>query len=73
MKNRDELLFWKYKHDALRDQVETLESQRDAYKRRAEEFEAQLRSIAAGNSRKSRGKVLPFSPTESAPDGETDK
>lgn len=73
MKNRDELLFWKYKHDTLRDQVETLESQRDAYKRRAEEFEAQLRSIATGNSRKSPGKVLPFSPTGSAPAGETEK
>lgn len=73
VKNRDELLFWKYKHDALRDRVETLESQRDAYKRRAEGFEAQLHSIAAGHSRKSPGKVLPFSPTESAQDGETDK
>lgn len=73
MKNRDELLFWKYKHDALRDQVDTLKSQRDTYKHRAEEFEAQLRSIAAGNSRKPSGKVLPFSPTESAPDSETDK
>ena len=73
MKNRDELLFWKYKHDALRDQVETLESQRDTYKKRTEDLEAQLRSIAAGNSRKSSGKVLPFSPTESAQDGKTDK
>lgn len=73
MKNRDELLFWKYKHDALRDRVETLESQRDTYKKRAEDLEAQLRSIAAGNSRKSSGKVLPFSPTESAQGGETDK
>ncbi|MDD2741088.1 MAG: hypothetical protein PHV02_02380 [Rhodocyclaceae bacterium] len=45
MKNRDELLFWKYKHNALRDLVETLESQRDTYKKRAEELEAQLRSI----------------------------
>jgi len=72
-KNRDELLFWKYKHDTLRDLVETLESQRDAYKRRAEELEAQLRSIAVGNPRKSSGKVLPFSPTESDQDGETDK
>ncbi len=72
-KNRDELLFWKYKHDTLRDLIETLESQRDAYKRRAEELEAQLRSIAVGNPRKSSGKVLPFSPTESDQDGETDK
>lgn len=73
MKNRDELLFWKYKHDALRDLVETLETQRDAYKRRAEELDAQLRAIATGNSRKSSGKVLPFSPTESAQNTETDK
>lgn len=73
MKNKDELLFWKYKHDALRDLVETLESQRDVYKRRSEDLEAQLRSIATGNSRKSSGKVLPFSPTESDQNSETDK
>jgi bisphosphoglycerate-independent phosphoglycerate mutase (AlkP superfamily) len=67
IKNRDELLFWKYKHDALRDLVETLESQRDVYKRRAEELEAQLRSIATtSNSRKSSGKVVPFPPIEAA-------
>lgn len=73
MKNRDELLFWKYKHDALRDQVETLASQRDTYMRRAEEFEAQLRSIATSNSRKSLGKVLPFSPSTIAQNTETKK
>ncbi len=72
-KNRDELLFWKFKHDALRDLVETLESQRDTFKHRAEELEAQLRSIAsASNSRKSSGKVVPFSPTEAARGDETD-
>lgn len=74
IRNRDELLFWKYKHDTLRDLVETLESQRDTYKRRAEALEAQLRSIAtSSNSRKSPRKVLPFSPTESAQNTETDK
>lgn len=73
VKNRDELLFWKYKHDSLRDQMETLASQRDAYKRRAEEFETQLRSIATSNSRKSIGKIFPFSPTASALDGEIEK
>jgi len=73
IKNRDELLFWKYKHDALRDQLETIQSQRDAYKRRAEEFEAQLRSIAVGNSRKSPGKIIPFSPSTSAQSTETKK
>lgn len=74
IKNRDELLFWKYKHDTLRDLVETLESQRDTYKRRAEALEAELRSIAtASNSRKPQGKVLPFSTTESAPNSETEK
>lgn len=67
MKNRDELLFWKYKHDALRDLVETIEAQRDAYKRRAEQLEAQLRSIAvAGKSQKSPEKVLSFSPIDKA-------
>lgn len=67
-KNRDELLFWKYKHDSLRDSVETLESQRDTYKRRAEGFEAQLRAIAAAaNSPKSMGTLLPFSPPDNAP------
>lgn len=74
MKNRDELLFWKYKHDALRDLVETLESQRDTYKLRAEGLEAQLRSIVTtSNPRKSPGKVLPFSPNESDQDSKSDK
>jgi bisphosphoglycerate-independent phosphoglycerate mutase (AlkP superfamily) len=70
MKNRDELLFWKYKHDALRDLVETLEGQRDTYKRRAEALEVQLRSIAAGNPPKSTGKLLPFSQTNDASSGD---
>lgn len=70
-KNRDELLFWKYKHDDLRDQLETVKSQRDAYKRRAEEFETQLRSIAVESSRKSSGEVLPFSSSTSAQNTET--
>ena len=69
LKNRDELLFGKYKHDSLRDMVETLEGQRDAYKRRAEELEAQLRSIAAA-PRKSAGKVLPFSATDTLPNND---
>jgi chemotaxis regulatin CheY-phosphate phosphatase CheZ len=66
MKNRDELLFWKYKHDTLRDLVETLEGQRDTYKRRAEALETQLRSIAAGDPQKLTGKLLPFSQTNDA-------
>lgn len=45
-KNRDELLAWKYKHDAMRDKVQTIEAQRDAYKRRTEQLEADLRAIA---------------------------
>lgn len=69
IKNRDELLFWKYKHDALRDMLETLEGQRDAYKRRAEELEAHLRSITAA-PRKSAGKVLPFSATDTPPNND---
>lgn len=74
MKNRDELLFWKYKHDALRELVETIEAQRDTYKRRAEELEAQLRSIAmASKSRKSVGKVLSFPPTDVAPNNDQGK
>lgn len=74
IKNRDELLIWKYKHDALRDLVETLESQRDTYKRRTEELEAKLRSIAtSSNSRKSAGKVVPFTPIEFAQGDETEK
>jgi bisphosphoglycerate-independent phosphoglycerate mutase (AlkP superfamily) len=74
MKNRDELLFWKYKHDTLRDLVETLESQRDIYKRRAEALEAQLRSVAiSSNFRKPQGNIVPFSPTKPVPDSEPDK
>lgn len=74
MKNRDELLFWKYKHDALRDLVETIEAQRDAHKRRAEQLEAELRSIAAASrTRKSPGKVLSFSPTDKAKNSDQGK
>jgi hypothetical protein len=62
MKNRDELLLWKYKHDTLRDLVETLEAQRDALKNRVEELEQQLRAMAVSKgSRKLTSKVLPFS------------
>ncbi|MCT7307121.1 hypothetical protein [Ralstonia wenshanensis] len=50
-KNRDELLAWKYKHDELRDKVLTLEAQRDAYKRRAEELDARLRSTTTSAQR----------------------
>lgn len=71
MKNRDELLLWKYKHDSLRDLVETIEAQRDTYKRRAEELEAQLRSIAAaGKPQKTSGKVLSFTPTDTTPNND---
>lgn len=71
IKNRDELLLWKYKHDALRDLVETIEAQRDTYKCRAEELEAQLRSIAAaGKPQKTLGKVLSFSATDTTPNND---
>lgn len=74
IKNRDELLLWKYKHDALRDMVETLESQRDTYKSRAEGLEAQLRSIVApSKSRKSSGKVVSFVATQVSNNNETEE
>lgn len=56
-KNRDELLLWKYKHDELRDKILTLETQRDAFKRRAEELDARLRSIAAASSMQQKSNV----------------
>ena len=51
-KNRDELLVWKYKHDELRDRILTLEAQRDAFKKRADDLEAQLRSIAISTAQR---------------------
>lgn len=63
-KNRDELLIWKYKHDTLRDMVQTLEGQRDAQKQRAENLEAQLRAlIASTQPRSSNVTLLPIAST----------
>jgi len=47
-KNRDELLAWKFKHDDLNAKIQTLETQRDNFKRRCEALEIRVKELTTG-------------------------